>query len=150
MKVRRREGDNTFCGPAALSALTGRTVDSCVKEVHAARGYDGFLSGYRRRPVKGMHNWEMTRALARLGFHARPMLVCGKPTIAGFMRWLKKQPYWSPEKRYLINVTGHYVVMRGIKLFDNHNPEGVFFGKYGHRRVRVKHAWEVARTKQPL
>jgi len=165
MKVKRSERSNSFCGPAALSLLSGKHVDDCVKEVHAYRNRDGFLSGFRRRSVKGMSNTEMLRVLLRMGYDntgvcslngynmktlAGPEYivvpkVITAPTLVAFMRWLKKQPQWNAKKTYLINITGHYIVMKGIKLFDNRHPEGIFFGKYGHRRARVKYAWEVAR-----
>lgn len=152
MRVRRGERSNTFCGPAALSLITGKHVDECVEDVHAL-WRNSFVSGGRRRAVRGMSNSEMHYALLRSGYYAKPVptALCGtgaKPTIARFVRWLKRQPHWHPKKLWLVNVTGHYVVVRGIKLFDNHNPEGVFFGKYAHRRVRVKHAWEIVR-RQP-
>jgi hypothetical protein len=55
MKVRRGERSNTFCGPAALSLITGKHVDKCVEQVHEYR--DGLG---KRRNVRGMSNWEMT------------------------------------------------------------------------------------------
>jgi hypothetical protein len=67
------------------------------------------------------------------------------PTLVALMRWIKRQDFWDAKNVYLVNVTGHYVVMKGIKLFDNRNPEGIFFGRYEHRRWRVKHVWEVMR-----
>jgi hypothetical protein len=160
MKVKRNADSNKFCGPAALSLLTGRHVDSCIKEIRAFRNRDGFLSGFRRRPVKGMDKTEVVRVLNRMGYMPQTVFHweldhvplksldeqdSGKPTLVAFMRWLKKHPCWSPKKKYLVMVTDHYVVVRGRKLFDNHNPEGVFFGRYDRRRKRVIQAWEVAR-----
>lgn len=149
MKVKRREDSNSFCGPAALSLLTGKHVDKCVEEIHIFRNV---YYGFRRHAVRGMTNQEMRSVLARMGFSINPVFHAqiasnfrGSTTIVGVMRWLKRQPGWNPKKKYLINVTGHYVVMKGIKLFDNKNPNGVFFGKYNHRRIRVRQAWEVSR-----
>lgn len=143
MKVKRGERSNSFCGPAALSLITGKHVDKCVQEVHH---YRRNWSPERRHTVRGMSNWEMTWTLGRLGFQQSKLcLPKQNPTLVAFMRWLKRQERWSAKKVYLINVTGHYVVMKGIKLFDNRNPEGVFFGKYNHRRWRVKHVWEIRR-----
>jgi hypothetical protein len=141
MKVRRGERSNTFCGPAALSLITGKHVDKCVEQVHEYR--DGLG---KRRNVRGMSNWEMTWVLGRMGFQQSKLNVPKQnPTLVALMRWIKRQDFWDAKNVYLVNVTGHYVVMKGIKLFDNRNPEGVFFGRYEHRRWRVKHVWEVMR-----
>lgn len=140
MKVKRGERSNSFCGPAALSLITGKHVDECVKHVHDYRN----SVECRRRNVRGMSNWEMTWTLRRMGFEqSKLMLPKQNPTLVAFMRWLKRQNHWDAKATYLIHVTGHYVVMKGIKLFDNHHPEGIFFGKYDHRRWRVKHAWAI-------
>jgi hypothetical protein len=152
MKVKRGERSNTFCGPAALSLLTGKHVDACIKVIHAHRYYD--------RPVRSMDRHEIIQILNNMGYLINTRFHWEldyyyvkrntKPTLVKLMRWLKKQEHWSPKKKYLILVTGHYVVMKGIKLFDNSNPEGVFFGKYGRRRRRVSQVWEITkRCKRP-
>jgi hypothetical protein len=148
MKVKRGERSNTFCGPAALSLITGKHVDKCVKEV---RDFRNDRHGFQRRNVRGMWNAEIVRVLDRMGFVSERKYPFEydtlklDPTLVAFMRWLKKRGQWSAKKVYLINVTGHYLVMKGIKLFDNRHPEGVFFGKYDHRRRRVKYVWEVTK-----
>lgn len=160
MRVKRGASSNTFCGPAALSLLTGRHVDKCVQEVHfyrrRLRGHallceDLDCCNSVRYSVSSMDKSEITRVLVRMGytintaFHWELDKPKRKPTLVAFKRWLKRQPCWSPKKKYLVLVTGHYVVVKGIKLFDNANPDGVFFGKYNGRRRRVSQAWEVTR-----
>jgi hypothetical protein len=161
MKVKREERSNTFCGPAALSLITGKHVDECVKEVHAYRNLckDPDCCDPALRSVRGMSNTEMLRVLLNMKHQNTPVSslfgydtssLKENPTLVTFMRWLKRQGRWDAKKVYLLNTTGHYVVMKGIKLFDNRNPEGVFFGKYNRRRVRVKYAWEVRKASCPV
>jgi hypothetical protein len=152
MKVKRHERSNTYCGPAALSLITGKHVDKCVEAIHSVYRND-FLSGGRRRPVRGTSRFEMISVLKQFGYQSSKLSIPTFPqrllTLVGFRYWLRKNG-WEPESVYLVNVTGHWLVMKGIKLFDNANPEGIFFGKYGRRRRRVMHAWKVERTVHPV
>lgn len=137
MRVLRREGSNQFCGPAALSLITGRSVDDCVGVLKDVR--------HSSRAVKGVYNGEMREALTHLGYRMHVLPVRGRPTLARLLRSLKER---GPENIFLINTTGHYVVLRGRKIFDNKNPEGVFVRQYRHRRARVYASWIVATETQ--
>jgi hypothetical protein len=154
MNVKRSTTSNTFCGPAALSLLTGRHVDVCIREIRACSVYYKSTN----RPVQDMSKNDMLLALDRMGytinsaFHWDVSGLCKergkKPTLVALMRWLKRQDSWSPKKKYLVWVTDHFMVMKGIKLFDNSNPDGVFFGKYDQRRSRVLQVWEVTKKRK--
>jgi hypothetical protein len=130
MRVLRRENSNTFCGPAALSLITGKSVDDCVSVLKRVR--------QSTRAVKGVYNEEMREALGHLGYRMHVLPVRGKPTLARILRSLKER---GPEHIFLINTTGHYVVLRGRKIYDNKNPEGIFVRHYRHRRARVYATW---------
>src|ERR1700675_4110597 len=166
MKVKRNERSNTFCGPAALSLITHKHVDNCVKTIHSLYRND-FLTGGRRRNVRGVSRYEMLQALGKLGYKATvlpigpggslpyelrnlPKTCMSKngPTLVSFRRWLRKNGT-DAKTIYLLNVTGHWMVMKGIKMFDNANPEGVTFGKYTKRRRRVQLAWQIAKLDAP-
>ena len=137
MKVLRREGSNQFCGPAALSLITGRSVDDCVGVLKDVR--------HNSRAVKGVYNGEMREALIHLGYRMHVLPVRGRPTLARLLRSLKER---GPEHIFLINTTGHYVVLRGRKIYDNKNPKGIFVRQYRHRRARVYATWIVATETQ--
>lgn len=127
MKVIRNANDNTFCGPAALSLITGKPVSECTAALRAATG---------RRAIFGVAYREMMAVLPMLGYIAAPIPIGDKPpTLAALLRKLKDR---RPEDVYLLSVTDHYLVLRGRKIYDNRNPEGVFVRQYPHRRVRVK------------
>ena len=141
MQVSKNPGDNSFCGPAALSLLTGFHVSLCCHELRLIN---------RKRAIKGCSNGDMTAALLRLGKRVRevplhPNTLCvtkrTRPTLVGAVRLLKTR---TPLQRFLIRTTDHFLVLQGRKVYDNRNPTGVFFGKYSHRRMRVKNVWEVS------
>lgn len=106
LSLHEPHGKNRYCGPAAISAITGISTDDAaavVRHLHPGRG-----------PVKGMHNSELVGALEKLG--ARVVQVHGftprapKPTLKHFIEGRIE----SLQKAYLvINVTNHYVAMRG-------------------------------------
>ncbi len=132
MKVIRNARSNHYCGPAALSLLTGKSVD----EVAAA-----LRERFNRRAIFGVTGVAMREILRQYGHDPSPVLTDGsRPTLARFLRMTKDR---GPGERFLINVTGHYLVLRGRKLYDNKNPEGVFVRQYAHRRKRVKAAWRI-------
>lgn len=133
MKVLRPVGSSSFCGPAALSLITGRSVDDCVTVLKHIR--------QSARAIKGIYNTEMREALGHLGYQMHVLPVRGRPTLAQLLRSLRER---GPEHIFLINTTGHYVVLRGRKIYDNKNPEGVFVRQYNHRRARVYASWIVA------
>jgi hypothetical protein len=141
VQVSRNPGDNSYCGPAALSLLTGYHVSLCAHELRQING---------RRYIKSASDYEMVAVLIRLGKRVRevplyPNHVCvtlrRKPTLVGLVRLLRDR---TPHQRFLIRTTDHFMVLRGRMVYDNLNPEGVFFGKYNHRRYRVRACWEVS------
>jgi len=139
VRVLRSVASNQFCGPAALSLITGKSVDDCVSVLKDVR--------QSSRAVKGVYNGEMREALSHLGYRMYVLPVRGRPTFARLLRSLKER---GPEHIFLINTTSHYVVLRGRKIYDNKNPEGIFVRQYQHRRARVYASWIVASQAQDL
>jgi hypothetical protein len=139
VRVLRSVASNQFCGPAALSLITGRSVDDCVSVLKNVR--------HSSQVVKGVYNGEMREALNHLGYRMHVLPVRGRPTLARLLRSLRER---GPEYIFLINTTGHYVVLRGRKIYDNKNPEGILVRQYQHRRARVYASWIVASQTQEL
>lgn len=151
MRLIRSERSNKFCGPAALALITGRPVDEMVAIVKSYR-----WKSYRRDsrwPVKGMRNKEMVEILFNCGFDIVKMAshvdkqYGTEPTLAKWLRLTRVIRNPRPTLAFLVNVTGHYIVVCGRKIYDNHNPDGVFLRQYRHRRVRVKNAWECIKVR---
>ena len=126
-----------WCGPAALSAISGRPTS----EIH------GILKQVRNsdRPIKGIYNRELKAAAERLGYRLEPVFQwCAgapaswkRPTLAKFVRE-NRQELGLP---VVVQVTGHYVVVHKQTFMDNFCPEGVRLKRAPHRRCRVKNAW---------
>lgn len=149
-RVIRAPKDNNFCGPAALSILTNRPVAEVVEYLRQGRGR---APSGRRRAIRGVATWEMRHALEAMGFGVRSIesggtLLTGfipragfRPTLAKLLRSSLKNR--RADQRYLITLTGHFVVLIGRKIYDNHNPDGIWVRQYQHRRKRVRSAFEV-------
>lgn len=138
--IRRGPRSNSYCGPAALAAITGRHVDDVTATLRIVMG---------ARPVRGTSKGAMVKALELMGYRSdleyisRMAAIQKKfPTLAGWLRATgPKGDYARSDAPYLVLVTGHWIVIKGRKLYDNRHLEGVFAGKYEHRRKRVQFAW---------
>jgi hypothetical protein len=137
-----------WCGPAALSAVTGEPTSRIHDIIKKIRG--------NNRPVKGVTNSELVKTAFVLGYTLEPIhdyfeewrkAPCGscpiqfKPTLARFVRQRRKELH-DP---VVINVTGHYVVVHGRTFVDNNVAGPVPLKKAPRRRCRVKKAFRAVR-----
>lgn len=77
------------------------------------------------------------------GIAASPFIAIKRigPTLA---QWLRQRP--DRAGTYVINVTGHYVLVVGRKFVDTKTGgEWVSIAKAPHRRTRVENVWKVTR-----
>jgi hypothetical protein len=140
-----------WCGPAALSAVTGEPTSRIHDIIKKIRGDN--------KPVKGVRNSELVKTAFVLGYALEPMFdyleewgklpYCGrpplsrfKPTLARFVRLNRKELARFP---MIVNVTGHYVVVSGRTFLDNNVGAAVPLKKAPRRRCRVKKAFRVVR-----
>jgi hypothetical protein len=145
-KIKHDLKSTLWCGPAALSAVTGEPTSRIHGIIKGLRGND--------KPIIGVRNSELVKAARILGFELEPifdafaewraMPACGLPliypTLAKFVR-VNRDALKDP---VIINVTGHYVTVHRRTFVDNNvNPEGVRLKTAPHRRCRVKRAWRV-------
>lgn len=130
-----------WCGPSAVSALTGQPQEHVSQWIAKRRGKG------TARGVRGTSTGEVRSALAHTGLHTKRLESYEKgdrPTLAA---WLKQR---GPEVRKatcLIEVGDHWIVVKGRKLVDNHHPTPVFIKQAKGRRARVKKVWLVYREK---
>jgi hypothetical protein len=67
-----------------------------------------------------------------------------KMTGITFAAWLRQRK--NKAGTYLVNVTGHYVLVSGRKFVDTYTKgEWVNIGKAPHRRTRVVKVWEITK-----
>lgn len=144
-----------WCGPAALSAVTGKPTSYVVQAIRQSVN-----PAYRNKPVKGISNEILRRAGELLGcemvkhfdyamehrnmFNApRPLFQTVKwnpPTLAKFCRDHKEL---LRHEILIINITGHFVTVSGRSFIDNHTGKPVPLSKAPFRRARVHVAWIV-------
>lgn len=124
---------NRFCGPLALAAILGhKTTAESAALLRSVTG---------KRSIKGVWSSSMLDALHAAGCKTQSLPVSyPRPTVAGWLRTTKR----DPELFYLLNVTGHYIVVRGRKIMDTFtNGEWTFLRRAPGRRKRVRNVWLV-------
>lgn len=155
LRIRQRKKGTTWCGPAVLSAIVGRKYEYVHKEVNKYRTGRFILSwktGIRKlhdgeTDVRGMKTSEMTRFLKDHGLNSRFYDVRLKsderkhydakdlPTLA---QWLRDRPTELRKCTMVVTITGHFILVRGCKVWDNStNTRGVSLSKYHRRKARV-------------
>ncbi len=99
-------GSNSYCGPAALAYLTRTDPDTAAAL---------FRFWGRKRAIKGVSNSLMLFVMKQEGLmavYAVPQCL-RRPTLKQW--WLSTEP----DGLYLINITGHYIVLDGFRVYDN-------------------------------
>lgn len=140
----KTDTSRTWCGPSAISAITGWSVDEAARWLWQRRGKKGTPKG-----VRGTYPSEVCACLGAAGFgtlriRTRRLGHDDRPTLA---EWMRKR---GPELRkatVLLSVGHHWVVVRGRKFVDSHTLEPVSIRKAPHRRSRVKYAFVVVKPK---
>jgi len=140
-QLNRNSGDNTFCGPAVISYLTGintSTAAACVRMI------DPML-----KRVKGLHVSTLIRTLKRLGFRADRVLTVNwdnpKPTLN---QWLKESKDMRTQGRVFLVVAGnHYQLITGRRFACGITGEIVGLSdKRIMKRARVRYVYEIIPT----
>lgn len=121
-----------YCGPAAISAITGLPAKGRIREV-----INRFRSRKPTAGIIGVQNREMAWALSVFGYTLVPL-----SGVTGTLRKFVNDPL-HVDKVYLVNVTGHYVVTRGRFVIDNHDPDGSDIDDHYARQKQVQKAWVV-------
>lgn len=100
-------GSNGFCGPTAISALTGLDTDAVVALLLELRPF-------LRKNVGGMDACSMGAVLRHLGYR------CTEPTSRSYKKptlnqWIKDHEYslTQTDTVYLIGTSDHWVVIQG-------------------------------------
>lgn len=103
---RAAKGHNRYCGPAALSIITG--IDTAE-----ASAVIRFVN--KKRSVQGTHDWEIIKSLNLLGYHVssaaklNPLTPKTNPTLAA---WLKSDQR-DGKALYLVVAGNHWQVVQG-------------------------------------
>lgn len=103
-------GLNTFCGPAVLSALTGRSTDECARVIAA-------ISGHKR--IDSVRVDHLTLALNKLRFKTERV-----NPVSSFLFGNLVSLASQPDAVYVILVPDHFIAVevkdKKLYLIDNH------------------------------
>jgi len=129
-----------YCGPAAISALTGRTAECAAAWINHRRGKPG------HHVVVGSGGREIKDTLESLGY--MPFQEYPSPHF-GYRPASDKHPTfscWLDEREhksglYLVMLSDHCIAVEGNKLCDSQCPDGIHVEKSGFLRRRVEAAY---------
>ena len=166
--VRNRKGyahpnpnGTSWCGPTALTVLTGKRYDIIEQDLLKRKNRHGkgrfvfTLNGGRKyiphtkvHTIKGMHNGAMRGALHRYGYKMKESDMFG--SCKTFRQWTKSTYGKRGKKWFLVVAGNHYLVVRGNKVWDtNTPPEGLPITKARwYKRARMQELFEVERIKK--
>ncbi len=123
-------GKNSYCGPAAISTLTGMTTDQAATLIRKHSGQ-----------TRIRHTWPsfVIRALRDVGLVATEWSSSAK-TLNQFMQLHLR----SMERSYLLQLTGHFAVVRSNHFADSRVkvPANWFIDK-PHKCRRFENAYEI-------
>jgi hypothetical protein len=109
---------NTWCGPAAIAALTGCTPDEAASTIANVRNYtecrERIVSA---KGVKGTYDREIKKALRRLGFSMTDVTSYSRHTPPRvnerFKAWADRTREMRGDRLYLVSAGRHWIVVRG-------------------------------------
>lgn len=125
--VNRKNRGNRYCGPAAISIITGCDTDDAAKLI---RAYNG------DRPVRGAYTTHVLNVLHDIGYRCYDVKFERGTTLAG---WLRATHGERGGKVYLVVAGNHFQVVSGNRFCCGRTRQivGLKHDKV-KRRARVK------------
>ncbi len=134
MKVRhsKAKGVNPhrqrWCGPAAISALLGITVERATEEINRGRARRKKLNSV----VKGSWPEELDDVARTFG---KRLILEWDHEIGTVTQMLKRV---DGSARYLVFITRHFFALKGRRAYDNYNLNGWLIRRNGARLRRAQ------------
>lgn len=131
---------NRYCGPSALSAITGLDTGETVALLRKVSG---------KASIKGTHNRWMMFALAKLGYMVTPVddydFVSAKecPTLH---RWAKKRE--AGNGVYLVEVGHHWAVVQGRRYVCGMTGSIVPLKDSPKKKAKVRNTYLITRVEK--
>lgn len=128
--VRHDNKSKQWCGPSAISAVTGRStsdIHQCIRAVT------------NKKCVMGLYVWDMKKALTALGVSFRHQYhsVPAGQTRDTFAKWLREHKSLYAHNPVILVVSNHYVTVMGNRFVDSFEPKPVSLKNAPWRRARV-------------
>jgi hypothetical protein len=162
-KIKLHEVDcdrTTYCGPTAISAVTGRCVKRVVKdavnwrrkrlrEQVSPQEYARRRNVGRFNRVKSMSTWETMLILTKYGYG---MVADPPSTFSGkrFHDWHFEQKVFAKDDVFMVVAHNHWIVVQGWSLVDAMSSQGSIqpVGKYSRPRAVVTEVYRVVRLRR--
>jgi hypothetical protein len=143
--VRNPDKIKTWCGPGALSILTGNRVEYCARKIAKVRNEARRTSWFTPKRIQGVQNYEMRHALEQMGYQMIKLLDVEDITLG---RWI--DTYCTKHHRaiILVNVTDHYVVTHLGQVNDNRSKRPCPVQEHSSRRCKIQNAWIIQRRRK--
>ncbi len=156
-KVNMDLKDRLWCGPAAVSCITGQPVSivhSLIKKYRIRQGYP--KNGRWITHIDGTYKEDLHYVFKKFAHTLRPyrefildydvdLRKCDAPTLGS---WLKNRSPRELEKTFLVHITGHWCLVKGDFYFDNHLARPIRISKIKGKKTRVHHVYEVLKKKK--
>lgn len=137
-KLNKVEGNNIFCGPAAIAAITGHTTDDVERLIQKLRA--------NYSPVKAVYDTELYKIFNQLGWKVNTQSIAKGTRLFSFISEMREDGY------YVISVPSHFVVVykEGNNRFfcDNHTKEPIRAGASARLMQEVVRAARVEKIKE--
>lgn len=131
----------TYCGPAAISALTGRTAECAAAWINTRRQHDV------DRLVKGTFLLETLWTMHALGYGAS--LEKGwdprSPDRPTLLRWMREHRQ-TESGLYLLSTTDHWMVVQSDTVLCSNQPVRRHISEAKFKRKRVWGAFRIELT----
>ena len=136
---RRRDGsDNMYCGPAALCAITGESYETVRESVNV-----DVRDRPHNRGITGMHGFEIRRVLEKFGYTAIETDYDFIYEKKNLNQYLKQRPFFEKNNVLFIELTSHFVTVKGDNLVDNHTKVPVHIAIAPWKRAKVRKVWVI-------
>jgi len=139
-----------WCGPYALAVIFGSSYDHADLIVRKATGktmVKGLWLSEMRAAINDRNNG-VQRKLAVVRHDVTDFRGAGHTGRAKHMtmtQWYKQRP--NKTATYLVMVTGHFLIVRGTKVIDNHSRKWEpFHARRTMKRSHVKGVYEIQRV----
>ena len=145
--LRNPEKIRTWCGPAALSILTGNRVEYCARQVAGLRNGGRRKAWWTPKRVRGVGNFEMRYVLDLMGYELIKLHDhdCKGKTLRG---WINSYSTKHHRAICLVNVTDHYVVTHLGQVNDNRSKRPCPIEDHSSRRRKIQHVWIIKRRRK--
>jgi len=133
---------NRFCGPYALSYFLNKTPYQCANLVKKLRIKQNRKYHHKEKPVRGVAQFELIEILENAGLKVNQTYYgCGKrPTL---ISWYFHHRCGGSKTR-ILHIRDHFIVVDGIKIYDNHYPRGILIYKCPYQRRHIVCDMEVS------